>query len=186
MSRKLFCKLTSLTLALALSLVLAGCSKPAGNKQGNVGVTTTTGVGQVATGQSQGQALAERPPGWSEVGGPGPLSVFSLLDSNGTLSAGTSSGVWSWNGSAWSQVGGANGLTGDAKYVSSLAVYNGTLYAGTSGAGLWSWNGSAWSQVGGGSGPNVELVEYINDLLVSNDTLYVATNNGVWSWNGSN
>jgi hypothetical protein len=36
-------------------------------------------------------------------------SVYCLVGVKGTLYAGTNKGMWSWNGSSWSLVGGSNG-----------------------------------------------------------------------------
>lgn len=62
---------------------------------------------------------------------------------NGTLYAGTNgAGLWSWNGSAWSQVGGGSGPNVElVEYINDLLVSNDTLYVATNN-GVWSWNGS--------------------------------------------
>jgi trimeric autotransporter adhesin len=105
-----------------------------------------------------------------------------------------------WNGSSWSDVGFANGLS-----VSALAVSGGgTLYVGGSfttvggdraANNIAQWNGSSWSALGSGiSGDFYETV--VSALSVSGNTLYVGgrfttagndTNaNNIAQWNGTN
>ena len=108
-------------------------------------------------------------------------SVYCLVAVKGTLYAGTNEGVWSWNGSSWSLVGGSNGPSAS---VYDLALLNGTLYAATDGGIVWSWNGSSWSQVGG-SGYRLGNAERTGSLAVLDGMLYAATPRGVYSWNGS-
>ena len=48
-------------------------------------------------------------------------------------------GLYSWNGSAWSQ------LTGD--HPASMLVSGSTLYADFPGYGLCKWDGAVWSQI---------------------------------------
>jgi hypothetical protein len=97
-------------------------------------------------------------------------------------------GVWAWNGSSWSQLGGSIGLQGDADSVTHLAIDGNTLYAGT-GSGVWSWNGSGWSQVGGANALGGGAAN-INSLALKDDVLYAVTVNhggsaAMWSWNSS-
>ena len=59
-------------------------------------------------------------------------------------------GVWTWDGTTWSQLG--NNSIINAAYGISLTVVNGKLYAstsgnGASGDGVWAWDGTAWNQV---------------------------------------
>ena len=126
--------------------------------------------------------------GLAEVGGASGLTgaayVYSLLDANGVIYAGTNAGVWAWNGFSWSQVGGASGLSvGNAAYVYSLLSAGGTIYAGT-GQGVWAWNGSSWSQVGDGCDSSGASGKDIAQSLASaNNTIYAGTqNDGVWAW----
>ncbi len=63
------------------------------------------------------------------MGLPGDASGVQSLDD--TLYAISSGGVWSWNGSPWSQVSGTGSLPGGATIIRCLAAVNGTLYAGT-------------------------------------------------------
>jgi hypothetical protein len=98
----------------------------------------------------------------------------------GTFTIGTGACVWSWDGSAWSQVGVANSLP--AAIISGLAIFNGTLYSG--GTGVWSWNGSSWSQVGGAGGLPGKAAA-VNSLAMFKGALYAGAGDGVWSWNSS-
>ncbi|MDD4730103.1 MAG: copper amine oxidase N-terminal domain-containing protein, partial [Dysgonamonadaceae bacterium] len=100
------------------------------------------------------------------------VQVSSLLTFNGVVYASTTYyGVWSWNGSNWSQVGNLMDY-GNAGDVYSLATDNGILYAGTA-DGVWAWNGSIWSQVGD-SGYSLKSVQ---SILIVNSTLYAGTAN---------
>lgn len=107
-----------------------------------------------------------------------PAVINSLASVNGTLYAGTNwGGVWPWDGSSWSQVGGSGGLPKNVAAVLSLLMDNGTLYAGTWHDGVWSWDGAKWFSLGGTSA---------NSLLAINGTLYAGTDNdGVMEWDGS-
>ncbi len=155
-------------------------------------ITAVLMINMLLTATVPGYATAS-PASWSPVGGT-PWSqmaghedltnVYRLIAINGTLYAGTDGGVWSWDGSAWSQVGGSNVFTGDAAAVYDLAVVSSTLYAGTWGGVVWSWNGSSWSRVGG-SGARLDDAQIVNSLAAVNGTLYAGTPYGVWAWNGS-
>jgi hypothetical protein len=134
---------------------------------------------------------------WSEVRGPEypksnweeSINVVTLADEGpvvnlaaigGALYAGTGNrtggGLWSWNGSFWSPLGGTGGLPESAVYIQSL---DGMLYA-TSFNSVWSWNGSSWSQVGG-SGALTGLPAYVNALAAINGTLFAGTSDGIYS-----
>jgi hypothetical protein len=117
---------------------------------------------------------------WSQVAGTWDTDVNCFAVVNGTLYASTDGGVWSWDGSSWSQVGGSNALGG----VGVLAVSNGTLYAQTGSTGIWSWNGSDWFQlVGSNILPDENLG--FSSMAVVDGTVYAVTHLGIWSRNGS-
>lgn len=95
---------------------------------------------------------------------------------DGTVYAGTNaSGMWSWNGSAWSQVG--NSLD----TFTSMVTVNEVVYAAT-GEGVLSWNGSMWSRVGSISSATAD----VTSLTSVNGVVYAGTSGyGVISWDGS-
>jgi ligand-binding sensor domain-containing protein len=88
---------------------------------------------------------------WNRATG-GPDSIYSLAydSAHNVLYAGTAGdGVWKYNGTTWTNTGGA---------VSSYIIYSlaydsahNVLYAGTV-SGLWKYNGSTWTDTGGGYG----------------------------------
>jgi len=80
------------------------------------------------------------------VAGMGPgEGAQALVVFGGTLWAGTSLGVYSWTGAAWSL-----DLDFGVHDVRALAVAGGTLHAATFDAGLFRKSGSAWSALNGG------------------------------------
>lgn len=155
---------------------------------------------------------------WSEVGnlsntaGIGLLGVGTMAIYDGKLYVGILAGsgyprqyrgIWTWDGSSWSQV---EGLPEEAACVSSLVTLNGMLYAGTGygaigahprseGDGLWSWNGSSWTKAA--TLPNDVMENYgggnlfyepegILCLAVADGVLYAGTDfDGIWSLKGS-
>ena len=117
--------------------------------------------------------------------------------------------VWSFNGTAWTQVVGAqptaiigsgfgNAVNADAY---SMAVYGGNLYVATTnvaGCEVWSFNGTAWTQVVGqsppgtpGTGPGfgnaandpISMAAFGSDLYVG--TLNFGSGCEVWDFNGA-
>ncbi len=113
----------------------------------------------------------------------GSLAVYGnkLYAGIGSLSAGDAS-VWSWDGAAWTKVGGddVNGSWTTSTYerVASMVVYNGQLYAGLGSTGsngeLWRYNGSTWTQVGGDSlnGGWSSSIESVRSLAVYKGKLF--------------
>jgi hypothetical protein len=155
---------------------------------------------------------------WSMIGGGGINggwdetidAISSLQEMGGALYVGTSgtagqdAEVWSWNGSAWTKVGGdgANSSWNAGTYgnVKTLANFQGSLYAGVGGISsgdgeVWSWNGSAWTKVGGdGANSSWNTTLYVVNAVTDNQFLYVAlygsggtsyTDAEVWRYNGS-
>ncbi|KRF04509.1 hypothetical protein ASG89_21940 [Paenibacillus sp. Soil766] len=118
-------------------------------------------------------------PTWSSVGLSSPDIVNSLLDVNGTLHAGASDGIWSYNNGTWTKI---SGSLYNANH--SLLDVNGTLYEGGGNDGVWSYSNGTWTQMSG-SPP------YVNSLLNVNGTLYAGAYGmgqeympgGVWSNN---
>ena len=52
------------------------------------------------------------------------------------------SGIWTWNGSNWSKINGANPE-------GSMQVSGSKLYTDLGASGIWVWDGAAWSQLTG-------------------------------------
>jgi hypothetical protein len=138
---------------------------------------------------------------WSAVGNDVNENVQALAVYNGELYAGgyftgkTANYIAKWNGSAWSAVGsGVPSITS----VSTLVVYNSTLYLGgiwyfpNTGQSLWSvykWNGSTWSN-GGISIENGSIYSFgvFNSELYAGGYFGTAggiTVNNIAKWNGS-
>jgi hypothetical protein len=149
---------------------------------------------------------------WTKIGGDGLNSgwaagifeeVWSLDYFNGTLYAGLGSSandaeVWSWNGTAWTKIGGDSlnsGWTANYEAVTSLTDDGTNLYAGlgvSAGDGeVWRWNGTSWTKLGG-DGVNSgwdATIETVRTLRYLGTTLYAglgdtAGDADVWSWNG--
>lgn len=142
---------------------------------------------------------------WTKIGGASGASVngswssssavLALASYNSKLYAtiqtsGQAASIWEWNGTAWTQVAGAdlNSSWSDGQYtwVRTLAVYNGYLYAGTGFSGssnptgdVWRWDGTTWSQVGGdgiNSGWSAgDSREEVGNLITYKGKLYAAT-----------
>jgi hypothetical protein len=108
--------------------------------------------------------------------------------------------VWTYNGSAWTKIGGDStnsGWTTNIETIRSLGVYNGNLYAGNGDsagdADVWKWNGTAWSQVGGdglNSSWAAATFETVDSLAVYKGYLFAGLGNSagdaeVWQYNGS-
>lgn len=185
-------KKLSVILALLLVLMMSGCGKQQvamqlGNSADNTTDNTTQPISNAANKTSNAKTVQRS---WSPVGGT-PWSQETegesiLLNVKGQLCVGTvGAGVWSWDGSAWSQMGGPKALFHAARNVFSLAMVKDTLYAGT-GDSVWSWDGSKWDwyttalvlPASGHTPVGASLAAY-------KDTLYAGTEEGVWSWDGS-
>ena len=103
--------------------------------------------------------------------------------------------LWVYDGSTWSQMN-ITGF-GDSRndYIRSLAVYKGSLYAGTynedDGGELWRFDGPGpanWTQIGANGLGNKNNIE-IRSLALFDDTLILGTANQVtgpqvWSYDG--
>ena len=150
---------------------------------------------------------------WTLIGGQGVNSswtgktyesVTSMISDGGNLyvGLGTSANdaeVWSWNGSAWTKIGGDSlnsGWTTNYESVLSMAIYQGSLHVGlgtsANDAEVWSWNGSAWTKIGGDSTNSGWTTNYesVLSMAVFEDYLYVglgvtAGDSEVWGWNGT-
>ncbi len=164
---------------------------------------------------SAGNALVWRYDGstWTLIGGQGINSswtantyedVLSMISHNGTLYVGLGSSaneaeVWSWNGSAWTQIGGDNlnsGWTTNYEEVNTLATDGTYLYAGlglsANDAEVWRWNGTIWGKIGGDSTNSGWTTGFdrITSMAMYAGQLYVglgltAGEAEVWTWNGS-
>jgi hypothetical protein len=151
---------------------------------------------------------------WTQIGGDALNSgwagavfeyAYALRYVGGTLYAGLGATagdaeIWSWNGSAWTKVGGdtVNSSWDASSYenVYSLADDGTNLYVGlgnTAGDNeVWRWSGSAWTKIGGdgvNSGfTNTHIVAH--SLVYAGSTLYAgltgaAASGEVWSFNGT-
>jgi len=141
---------------------------------------------------------------WSAVGtglGSYGYSVGSLAVYNGELYAGghfynsgniQTNNIAKWNGTNWSPLGtGINVYTSDyfSGSVSSLAVYNASLYAGgyfdTAGSvpanNIAKWDGSSWSAVGTGTNDMVFTLQVFNGEIYAGGYF-----RDIIKWNGTN
>lgn len=91
---------------------------------------------------------------WSALGSTDIGNVSALESWNGVLYAGTSTGLWFYTGSAWTQISGV-----DAE-VLCLQPYRNELWIGNSEADIYSYNGSAvtnWGYTEGNEGDIIEM-----------------------------
>ena len=92
------------------------------------------------------------------------LDTGTLFETDGV------SGIWKWDGSAWSQLTSTN--------PENMVTSGSTLYVdfGTS-DGLCKWDGAAWSQLTSANPEN---------MVTSGSTIYAAFGaSGIWKWDGS-
>lgn len=138
---------------------------------------------------------------WSRVGNNNTESpdgyVCSLLSANGILYAGycdndiplwdmRGGGVWEWNGTSWSEVGGHPGSFFGVTNVQTLTNFGKTVYAGTLWYGVWAWDGISWHPINFGMMVSGKYIVPTSCLISSNGTLYAGTSGeGVWAWDGS-
>jgi len=114
------------------------------------------------------------------------IRIYTLYEaSNGTLYAGTSRGVWSYNGTDWEDI--SAGLTGNALSVNTIyEASDGTLYAGTAN-GMWAYGDTYWEDISIKSANNQidppNLVRVIFEA--ANGTLWVGAWGGVWTFDGT-
>jgi hypothetical protein len=141
--------------------------------------------------------------GWGTTG---PRSVSSSVSvgTNRFVGLGNTAGtaeVWTWNGSAWTMIGGdgINGSWADQTFeeVLSLETDGTNVYAGlglTAGdAEVWMWNGSTWEKIGGDAingSWQVNTFEAVYSLSFMSGNLYAGLGNTandaeVWRWNGA-
>ncbi|GFZ94724.1 hypothetical protein GCM10008018_46360 [Paenibacillus marchantiophytorum] len=129
--------------------------------------------------------------GWKQMSG-SPGNVYSLIDVNGTLYAGASSGinnskdVWTYDTTAatpaWTQMTTSNTPTD----VQALIHVNGKLYAGTFSNGIWAYSNGAWTSMSSTPSGSNTLTNVVS-LVDVNGTLYAATFGGthnVWTYSG--
>ena len=145
--------------------------------------------------------------GWSSVGNAFNGQVYSLKDCYGQLYAGgslawtnLSGNVGKWNGTSWDLVSSTSMGELWNGFVSSIAGYNGEVYAAgdfTIADSIYAnriarWNGTTWNPIGSG-------VDGLNDLvrcmIAFNNELYAGGNftmaggipaNHIAKWNGTN
>jgi hypothetical protein len=91
-------------------------------------------------------------------------------DPNSVLSASfTGYGLYTWNGSAWTQI--------NATIPANMVASGLDLYANFTGYGLYKWNGSVWIQLNAVSPAN---------MVASGNNLYASfTGYGLYKWNGT-
>jgi hypothetical protein len=107
---------------------------------------------------------------------PGPVTVGMFKDmgwpmgENSTLYANfTGAGLYSWNGSSWTQLHSA--------IPESMAASGSSLYVNFTGYGLYKWSGTAWSQLHSAIPAN---------MAASGTDLYANfTGYGLYRWNGT-
>ena len=163
-------------------------------------------TGGISWTQEVGQGSAGSPTG-PGFGNPGNNNVSSLAVYASRLYAGVRNPaqgcqVWSYDGETWRQeVGQGNAGTpagpgfgdGDNNDVTSMAVMDGLLYAGTynpGGCQVWSYDGSAWKNVAEGGFGDADNFG-ASSMAVYFQSLYVGTLNNdyssgcqVWSYDG--
>ncbi len=151
---------------------------------------------------------------WTQIGGDGLNSSWAVSTYEGVYSLrgdgtnvyaglGATAGdneVWSWNGSAWTKIGGDginSGFTNTHTIVSTLSYVGTTLYAGLTGAvssEVWAYSGGVWTQVGGNyynhswgffNLQSVESMTTYSDKLYAGTGVTVAGNALVWEFDGS-
>ncbi len=149
---------------------------------------------------------------WTKIGGDAINSswavgtyeyIATLTYMGSTLYAGTGSSandaeVWSWNGSAWTKIGGDSinsGWTTNFETVMKLVNDGSTVYAAlgssTTDAEIWSWNGSAWTKIGGDGTNSSWNTDYEQVLTMeyAGTSLYAGLGNSandaeVWQYTG--
>ena len=153
-------------------------------------------IGINSFGQIQSSNQTTSSSQWSNVNFKGKGNVSSSVIYKDTLYVGGDFGLQKWNGTDWVVVGGIFSI-------SSLAVYNGCLYAGGNGQNYFDdsktnfhniakWDGTKWEGVGGGFLHGYNHVE-IKVLTVFKGALYAGGNFkvageadalGLAKWNG--
>lgn len=104
---------------------------------------------------------------------------YSLLEADGTLYAGASTGVWENQKGAWIPIKGSPNVA-----INVLAYTSGTLYAAAGGLqapagpapGLWAYHNRRWVAIKSFEHAMVSSLEEVNG------TLYVGSDSGVWSY----
>lgn len=140
---------------------------------------------------------------WSQVGGNVTSSSgFNSIiqDGSGNIYAGGATpsssapvlgGVWLYNGTTWSQVGGSS-ISSATVIGPILRDKSGNIYAAgrsiNSYGGLWLYNGTTWSQQGGDVESAYSFASIIQDesgnIYASGQAISLV-NAGVWMWNGN-
>ncbi|MCE7936311.1 LamG domain-containing protein [Candidatus Saccharibacteria bacterium CPR2] len=171
----------------------------------------------LGSGNGDGEVWSWNGSSWAKVGGDGSNSswstnegdvVFTMVNDGTTVYAGTydSAGtgqMWSWNGSAWTRLGG-NGVNKSwcCYNLQSLEVmqwvgdylYAGTGYTVAGNAMVWRFDGSNWELVGGqgvNSSWSAFTYESVSSMASLGGKLYVglgytpAGDGEVWEWDGS-
>ncbi|MEK7594859.1 MAG: fibronectin type III domain-containing protein [Patescibacteria group bacterium] len=151
---------------------------------------------------------------WTQIGGDALNSgwaaatieqIMAMYYQGGTLYAatGTTAGdgnVWSWNGTAWTKIGGdtVNSSWAAATYEGAYSLTgDGTnIYTGlgtTAGDNeVWRWGGATWTKIGGDALNSSFTSTHIavQSMVYGNSTLYTgitatANNAEVWTYSGS-
>jgi len=132
---------------------------------------------------------------WNALGLGLNASVNKIIRYNGELYAGTLSGLFQWNGSAWVEMN----LSGNPYVIiTDMEIYQGELYVGgsfeTAGGfsanGVAKWNGSAWSTLGSGLDQNglMDVMEvFDNELYIGGifSSLNGVNAGSFAKWNGT-
>ncbi len=127
---------------------------------------------------------------WKSLGGGVPYWSYSVGTWNNELYAGTTGGIYKWNGQSWTVVG--DGLNGQ---VSAILEYNGELIAagqftmsGTKPLNfIAKWNGTTWKDMAGGMNSYVTSLAVYNGKLIAGGyfTKAEGTAKYIAQWDGS-
>ncbi|MCI3927026.1 S-layer homology domain-containing protein [Paenibacillus sp. TRM 82003] len=151
------------------------------------------GNGWKKTALALGTAVAVALSSWSPTAAPIALAASEwkplyrgtpwavVAASDGTLYAGTTTGVYRWSGKGWTYLPGSDRLG----VVRQLGRWNGKLIVAA--RGLWQLDGGAWSRVGGEASPIVGEALFAampDGSLAVSDNGPFRDSGGIWSFKG--
>jgi hypothetical protein len=120
---------------------------------------------------------------WSAIGAPPTAIIYATAQLGNDLiaGAGSSTGIYRWNGATWSRMGTLGGPK-------RLPVIGGQLYAIPLNSAsnfpnaVMRWNGSDWESVGSGVTAAYSVVDYNQNLIASGT--FPGLGNAIARWNG--